>query len=1506
MAGCDFAGSSRSGTDLSNVALTPGRNLIAPQWDDLTLVTGSGELNNGIYTQVMGTAPNRVLVIQWLGSYFGSSGNSDQITFEIKYHETTNEIEILLQDLTDAADTQNNGASATVGVAGPTGTTVTQLYFNQVISPIPQARSFKPYTSVPPSNYTASTCGSGFIDIRNPANLIAGTQGDELTANVTLPFKFNFYGQCITSGVVSTNGFLRFSPSSRSGADLSNAALTAGMNLIAPLWDDLNSATSLSEPSNGIYAQTNGVAPNRQYILQWVTSYFGSSNNSDSLLFEIILFEQTNEIRILHQDVTDGTDTQNGGSSATVGIAGPSGTSFVQTSLNTAFSAPTCFSYIIPCATPTDITCPANVGPVQCGTLNPLTTLSGNLISSDPSFIRPANASCILDSINRPYYDVIPLVVLKPGTFTLSLNSGGMDFFALIYNGQFNACNPCSSLVYWDDDTDSTGATPNLDPTITFTASGLKTYYLVTTSYCSGMTGAYTWTISSSGGGKIIDGSFGIANATATHCYDYCIAYNDAYLITCPGDFKIDRKFLLTDICLGTVVDSCTQSINIDDTTPPVLICPGDMVVSCPGTLPALPATYEEFLAAGGSATDECCLATSTFRLIGVVPNPPTCSQPSIVSYEIKDTCGNADTCMFNIVVNDITPPTARCKDITVNLDPMGMGMFMASQLDNGSSDDCPGGLIFSMDHSGNVTYADTLAKIPVTLTVMDSCGNSATCISLVCVRKSGFLEAICKNITVYLDAMGMVSFTADDIDGGCTPSSDCGGFDLRLLHSGTMTCDSLGVRMVDLEAFDDCSADTCTALVTVLDTIKPMITCPASLTVSCASMVPAQDTNSVVATDNCPGVRRSFVSDQISSQTCQNRYTLTRTYMATDRSGNTATCSQTITVNDITVPVLATCPADVTIQCVIDTGIPPIVTFTDNCQMGTRNAIFGSRRTVGTCRDSLTLFRTWTARDTCGNVASCTQKITIFDNVRPSMNCPAPITVTCASSVPPPNTGSVVAADACGNSGIVVVHLKDSTVNMTCPNKFTVYRFYRATDACGNTNSCSQIITVNDNVNPTALCKNITLNLDPSGNASITASQINNGSTDNCSSQANLRLAASPSVFTCANSGPVNVTLSVTDECGNVGTCVAIVTVSDVTPPVFVPSCPTKTITLNAGPGECEVSWDAPPFMAMDNCPAGQFFGSINRVGNICRTNAAWQISGGAGAWGVLFDLVNTSGGQLNLQEVGWFSFANEPQYLLSDSTRPICNLRQATASAWTLCASRVATHAGFSGPKDTFNLITGTAYDTLKRCDPIIVDSTKIGCLTMAAGETRGVYIHAPGQASAYLSIFGDCTTGIFGDANVNTPVNGATYTGGLFTAPFVNSSFGFGNTNWIGHIGYALATSNRVRVIQTCGAPYGPGCFFPIGCTTLCYEARDAGGNLATCTFDVCVNAYANPKRSLSCNDDVQVSLDEECYATVGADDVLEGGPYSCYDEYIVEIRNWNTGQLIDRRPTVPESR
>ena len=54
-------------------------------------------------------------------------------------------------------------------------------------------------------------------------------------------------------------------------------------------------------------------------------------------------------------------------------------------------------------------------------------------------------------------------------------------------------------------------------------------------------------------------------------------------------------------------------------------------------------------------------------------------------------------------------------------------------------------------------------------------------------------------------------------------------------------------------------------------------------------------------------------------------------------------------------------------------------------------------------------------------------------------------------------------------------------------------------------------------------------------------------------------------------------------------------------------------------------------------------------------------------------------------------------------------------------------------------------------------------------------------------------------------------------------------------------------------------------------------------ATCEFNIEVLSFPDPVSKLSCNDNVQISLDEDCDTEVGADDVLEGGPYKCYDDY-----------------------
>ena len=80
-------------------------------------------------------------------------------------------------------------------------------------------------------------------------------------------------------------------------------------------------------------------------------------------------------------------------------------------------------------------------------------------------------------------------------------------------------------------------------------------------------------------------------------------------------------------------------------------------------------------------------------------------------------------------------------------------------------------------------------------------------------------------------------------------------------------------------------------------------------------------------------------------------------------------------------------------------------------------------------------------------------------------------------------------------------------------------------TDAAGNTDQCTATVTVEDNVSPTAVCQPVTVQLDGSGNATVTAAQVDGGSSDNCSITS---MSVSPSTFTCANAGANTVTLTV------------------------------------------------------------------------------------------------------------------------------------------------------------------------------------------------------------------------------------------------------------------------------------------------------------------------------------------------------------------------------------------
>ncbi len=97
------------------------------------------------------------------------------------------------------------------------------------------------------------------------------------------------------------------------------------------------------------------------------------------------------------------------------------------------------------------------------------------------------------------------------------------------------------------------------------------------------------------------------------------------------------------------------------------------------------------------------------------------------------------------------------------------------------------------------------------------------------------------------------------------------------------------------------------------------------------------------------------------------------------------------------------------------------------------------------------------------------------------------------------------------------------------------------------------------------------------------------------------------------------------------------------------------------------------------------------------------------------------------------------------------------------------------------------------------------------------------------------------------------------------------------------------------------YNPGKIIQAGLHNVCYVATDNSGRTATCCITINVVSNTNPIGSLACADDIQVSLDDNCSATISADLFLVGGPYRCFSDYKILLQLWNGGAYIDRNLT-----
>lgn len=187
-------------------------------------------------------------------------------------------------------------------------------------------------------------------------------------------------------------------------------------------------------------------------------------------------------------------------------------------------------------------------------------------------------------------------------------------------------------------------------------------------------------------------------------------------------------------------------------------------------------------------------------------------------------------------------------------------------------------------------------------------------------------------------------------------------------LHSGSI----LNGRALSTAGAISTSSNT----VTMSLCQPPEITCPPPVVVSCANEVPAPNIGLVNVTATCPGnYTVIFSGDVISNQTCLNRYSITRTYQVTDACGITATCSQSITVNDQTPPVIS-CPANfVTCDDIVPAPVPASIIASDLCG-GVVTVLH-----IGDVVLNQITTRTYQATDICGNTTICAQLLSVLDD---------------------------------------------------------------------------------------------------------------------------------------------------------------------------------------------------------------------------------------------------------------------------------------------------------------------------------------------------------------------------------------------------------------------------------------------------------------------------------------------------------------------------------------------
>ena len=464
-----------------------------------------------------------------------------------------------------------------------------------------------------------------------------------------------------------------------------------------------------------------------------------------------------------------------------------------------------------------------------------------------------------------------------------------------------------------------------------------------------------------------------------------------------------------------------------------------------------------------------------------------------------------------------------------------------------------------------------------VTYTATDDCGNTSQCVVPVVIIDDIIPIAICDlATTVGIGESQSSMICADDLDSGSFDNCQLVSREIRLVGDQdfseciSLTCAQVGsTLMVELQVTDSVGLQNqCMVEVSVFDKLPPVIeSCAADITINCDDDPNDLNlTGQPVAVDNCSATIN--FSDAPNLNEC-NVGEIIRTFSVLDNSGNTANCTQTISLLDNTEPVITFSP-DVTLVCQAINEEIAKPTVEDNCG---KFAFFFEDDVLedGPCLQIID--RTWEVLNICtGTRVSDNVKITLQNdtNLPEFSGIPVEITVNCADPFPGFITPTVT--DLCDTD----LQIEFTTIEEedNCPSIRNISRTYIATDDCGNTNAFTQTIRLIDSDAPIFL----TFPADQTINCDEQPTIILPQFEDTCDNTPELTFAEETVLGDCANEEFIFRTYTITDRCGNATSAIQSFRFVDNVPPIIRGQ--TQDFTLS-----CE--FDIPLFdlAAIDAC---------------------------------------------------------------------------------------------------------------------------------------------------------------------------------------------------------------------------------------------------------------------------------------------------------------------------------